>query len=147
MVGHSIPAQQKILLWEVFDFPQYISCTSQSQCLLPRGPCPTIAASSSAQQVCRMLRLITGSSLLALLLSRKFVGGELGGTLCRCHNGSSESPICLMKKKQIGIKSVIQYFYLTSNNLIPSMLKVRMTETSGITTDISQNSTRLEAMS
>lgn len=41
MVGHSIPAQQKIPLWEIFDFPRYISCTSQSQCLLPRGPCPT----------------------------------------------------------------------------------------------------------
>lgn len=102
MVGHSIPAQQKIPLWEIFDFPRYISCTSQSQCLLPRGPCPTIAASSKAQQVCRMLQFRTGSSPYALQLSRKSVGGELGGTLCRCHSGSSESPICLMKKSRFG---------------------------------------------
>ena len=49
MVGHSIPAQQKIPLWEICDFPQYISCISQPHCLLPRGPYPATATSSHAQ--------------------------------------------------------------------------------------------------
>lgn len=51
------------------------------------------------------------------------------------------------KKADSDKQSVIQYFSPTSSNLISSMLKVRMTETSGITTHISQNSIRLEAMS
>ena len=56
-------------------------------------------------------------------------------------------PSAWWKKADWDKQSVIQYFSLTSSNLISSMLKVRMTETSGITTDISQNSIRLEAMS
>ena len=56
-------------------------------------------------------------------------------------------PSAWWKKADSDKQSVIQYFSPTSSNLISSMLKVRMTETSGITTHISQNSIRLEAMS